>query len=197
MTINNREVNIEKYLWEVLFIFMFIGLCIFAYNQNEKILEMSEKHSFEKEELNNQIGRLEYKNIISAHKIHELQFELSIKNEKIREFEETIENAEIYSKHTVQASAYTTAVDETNADNGNTALGTTPTVGRTVAVSRDLQHWLGSWIYIEGMGVYKVEDLMNARWENKIDILMPTKSKAFQFGVRELNVSLIGSERPT
>lgn len=197
MTINEKNINLEKYLWELLFVLIFIGVCVFAYDQNNRMIEMSENHTNRVGELQNKIGMLEYKNILTLHRVHELQFDLSIKNEKIREFEEAVKDVDLYSLHTVQASAYTTAVDETNADNGNTALGTTPTVGRTVAVSRDLQHWLGAWIYIEGRGVYRVEDLMNARWENKIDILMPTKDQAFKFGVRELEVSLIGYERPS
>jgi 3D (Asp-Asp-Asp) domain-containing protein len=66
-----------------------------------------------------------------------------------------------------------------------------PKIG-TVAVSRDLfqQGWVfGRQIYIEGHGVYTIQDLMNARWENRIDIVLGSSKAAIQFG-KKLDVTV-------
>jgi 3D (Asp-Asp-Asp) domain-containing protein len=88
----------------------------------------------------------------------------------------------------VRATAYTASVDETDSDPMHTALMTRPTPGRTVAVSRDLMHLLGADVYIYGLGVRKVEDLMNERFTNSIDIFMTDKEKAQNFGVQHVTL---------
>lgn len=73
------------------------------------------------------------------------------------------------------------------------ASGKRPKVG-TVAVSRDLFYsgWpFGSRIYIEGLGIYRVNDLMHERWENRIDVFMPNTRLARKFGEREARVVLL------
>lgn len=80
--------------------------------------------------------------------------------------------------------AYTARREETNNDPENTALMQEPVSGWTVAVSRDLIHLLGKRIYIEGIGVRYVNDLMNPRFKNTIDILMPNVRTAREFGVK-------------
>lgn len=91
----------------------------------------------------------------------------------------------------LKATAYTTCVTETNKDNGNTATMQTPVAGWTVAVSPDLKSWLGKRVYIDGIGVRKVIDLMNKRYTRSIDILVGTKAQAFTFGTKALDVYLI------
>jgi len=64
-----------------------------------------------------------------------------------------------------------------------------------VAVSRDL--FYGGWsfgkkIYIEGHGVFEIQDLMNERYKNSIDILMYHKGDAKRFGRKILRTVLIG-----
>ena len=81
--------------------------------------------------------------------------------------------------------AYTTCYTETNRDNNNTALMQEPVVGWTVAVSRDLSYLLGKTVYIEGIGVRYVNDLMNSRFKNTVDVLVPNKSYAMHFGVKK------------
>lgn len=66
-----------------------------------------------------------------------------------------------------------------------TALGTTPIPGKTVAVSRDLLHLLGKRVYVSGYGVFKVEDLMNERFERRIDLFSRSVEKAIDFGIRD------------
>jgi len=74
-----------------------------------------------------------------------------------------------------------------------TASGTKPRVG-TVAVSQDLFYlgWVfGSKIYIEGLGIYKINDLMHPRWKNRIDVFLKNKRLARRFGRKEAKVVLL------
>lgn len=64
----------------------------------------------------------------------------------------------------------------------------------SVAVSRDLfaEGWVfGSRVYIEGYGIYRINDLMNGRFTNAIDIFFWDTKKAKYFGRKELTVALI------
>ena len=70
------------------------------------------------------------------------------------------------------------------------ALGKRPVIGKDVAVSRDLIYLLGKYVYIEGFGVRKVTDLMNARFKNRIDILVGSKKQARKLG-KIKNVKMI------
>jgi len=88
--------------------------------------------------------------------------------------------------------AYTGRVQETNCDPENTATLEKPVVGWTCAVSRDLMHWLGGCIYIEGIGVRRVNDLMNARFERAVDIFMGDVQQAKEFGRQEKQVIFLG-----
>ncbi len=78
------------------------------------------------------------------------------------------------------------------------ASGTRPKVG-TVAVSRNLFYsgWaFGSRIYIEGLGIYRINDLMHPRWENRIDIFLESEWLARRFGRKEARVVLLkGNEK--
>lgn len=97
----------------------------------------------------------------------------------------------IYSlKATV--TAYTNRVQETNCDPENTATMERAVVGGTCAVSRDLMHWLGGRIYIEGVGVRRVNDLMNARFERSVDIFVGDVKQAKEFGRQEKQVIFLG-----
>ncbi len=60
--------------------------------------------------------------------------------------------------------------------------------GRTVAVSRDLRRLLGRTVYIEGLGLRVVEDLMHARHVGRMDLCLPDREKAQAFGVRRLDM---------
>jgi phage FluMu protein Com len=64
----------------------------------------------------------------------------------------------------------------------------------TVAVSRDL-FWAG-WtfgrrVYIEGHGVFEINDLMNQRYERRVDVFQWSKEKAKAFGAVERRVALL------
>jgi len=82
----------------------------------------------------------------------------------------------------VTMTAYTASEDETNENPEKTAIMESPIPGWTCAVSRDFIQFLGDRIYIEGIGVRKVNDLMNVRYTKRIDILVGTKRQAYRIG---------------
>lgn len=65
-----------------------------------------------------------------------------------------------------------------------TATGTTPTVGRTVAVDPEVIPY-GSEVTINGH-TYIAEDCGGAVKGNRVDILFPTHNEALEFGVRQI-----------
>lgn len=91
-----------------------------------------------------------------------------------------------------EVTAYTNRKRETNSDPEHTATMTRPIPGLTCAVSRDLLHWLGGRIYIEGVGVWQVEDLMNERYERSVDLYMGDVKAAKEFGRQTLQVVYLG-----
>lgn len=88
----------------------------------------------------------------------------------------------------VTVTAYTASRDECDEDPGNTAIMTKPVVGWTVAVSRDLleEGWtFGRKVWIDGVGVREISDVMNEKWSGRIDVLVGKKKDAKRFGRRE------------
>ncbi len=64
----------------------------------------------------------------------------------------------------------------------------------TVAVSRDLfwNGWtFGKKIYIQGLGIFTINDLMNKKYKKHIDIFMYSYKKAKRFGKRYAKVILL------
>ena len=84
----------------------------------------------------------------------------------------------------VTISHYTRSKDETDSTPNQGSILTFVRPGFTVAVSHDLKWMLGHYIYIYGRGVFYVEDLMDDRWEMKLDILVDTKKEAYKIGVK-------------
>jgi 3D (Asp-Asp-Asp) domain-containing protein len=93
---------------------------------------------------------------------------------------------------TCSISAYTNHPQETNHDNNHTAIMEEPIAGYTCAVSQDLIHWLGGTIYIKGIGIRKVNDLMNKRFKKSIDLYMGTVKQAKEFGRQDKQVIFLG-----
>ncbi len=96
--------------------------------------------------------------------------------------------------HNVEVTAYTAAFNETDADPQITASMTKPIPGKTIAVSRDLFYsgWtFGKSVYIEGQGLFVIQDLMAKKWTMKIDICTGTKVEARQFGKKRLTAVLL------
>lgn len=79
---------------------------------------------------------------------------------------------------------------------GITYTGTTVKEGHTVAVDPDVIP-LGWWIYIDGIGLRKAEDIGSAIKGKKIDIYMDSEEEANKFGVkRGYKVYIIGPNKP-
>lgn len=83
----------------------------------------------------------------------------------------------------LEISAYTISKRETDKDPHVTAFMERPVPGKTCAVSRDLIKKLkDKRIYIEGVGVRKVNDTMNKRYTKSIDLVVNNKRQALDFG---------------
>lgn len=89
----------------------------------------------------------------------------------------------------IEVTAYTPDLAQCDADPWIAASGRYPEVG-TVAVSRDLfwRGWtFGRKVYLEGLGIYTINDLMARKWSARIDIVFPYSQKhwAINFGRRK------------
>ncbi len=96
----------------------------------------------------------------------------------------------------VSASGYSSSVAETDTTPFITAANTSTRLG-VLAVSRDLlseytpgaPFSFGDRAHISGLGDFLVEDVMSARWTNRIDVWFPTREQAVRFGLREVVLS--------
>jgi 3D (Asp-Asp-Asp) domain-containing protein len=111
------------------------------------------------------------------------------------------------STMTVTATAYTAREEECDSQPWVTASGTPSRVG-VIAVSRDIEQigiQLGDLVIIKGMGLFRVEDRMNRRWENRVDILHANLKAARRFAKRTVEImwversqtASLESSRPT
>ncbi|MFW6121249.1 MAG: 3D domain-containing protein [Petrotogales bacterium] len=116
--------------------------------------------------------------------VHLLKSELEVKDGIISSYDAS-------NSKNLTITAYTAREQETNSNPEQTATMEKPVPGWTVAVSQDLKGWLGKRIYIEGLGVFKVNDLMNGRYTNRVDILKPTVAQANKFGKQKREVVLV------
>lgn len=100
------------------------------------------------------------------------------------------ETEEITGKKMVaNLSAYTASADECGKSDGITASGKMVTPNRTLACPKN--YAFGTKVHIEGMGEYTCEDRGGAIKGNKFDIYVVTKSEAFAFGRRNLEVTVM------
>jgi 3D (Asp-Asp-Asp) domain-containing protein len=96
-------------------------------------------------------------------------------------------------KKVLTVTAYSPRAQECDADPHITATNRRVRPG-IIAVSRDLfdKGWVfGRKVYIKGMGVYTIDDLMHQRKTNQIDVFMPETGKAVRFGVQTMEVFLL------
>lgn len=195
-----KELEIEKspYLHVgvtiSIIIILFIGFKFGEFNFEQKY-EEKEKNYIYQNEIEILKSLLKNKDeIIETLSIKNKEYIIHISKleENIIEKNQFVDEIDLYSIHSLEITAYTNSEDETNGDLNNTAIMNKPIVGRTVAVSHDLKHWLGKWVYIETIGMRKVEDLMSPTYEKKMDLLVSNKELAFEFGVKQLNVVLLG-----
>jgi len=107
--------------------------------------------------------------------------------------EETLANltqllSEGSAKMNLRVSAYTARTQETDADPKNTAIMVKPKPGWTAAVSRDMVHLLGKKIYVEGLGVRVVNDIMAEDKKMAVDLCVGTVKEAAKVGTSERKV---------
>lgn len=129
-------------------------------------------------------------NAIQIQKLKEEVYFLREENKTITQHAENLQKRFVLK---VEATAYTPRKEECNNDFMNTAIMETPKPGWHIAVSHDLLFMLGKKVYIKGYGVRMVSDLMNERFKNKIDIMVGKVSEAREFGVKELEIVVLGS----
>jgi 3D (Asp-Asp-Asp) domain-containing protein len=99
-------------------------------------------------------------------------------------------SGQAFKTMTVTATAYTAREEECNSEPWITASGTPSRVG-VIAVSRDMEKLgikLGDVIIIKGMGMFRVEDRMNKRWKNRVDILHANLQAAKLFAKRQVEI---------
>ena len=128
-------------------------------------------------------------------------FELKHKNnlliKDLKFYSELVTNIVNYSKKyskiykIKRLSCYTPSHDETDSTPRTTAINKKVKVGRTAAVSPDLEFMLGKYIYIHGYGIFEVTDVTHSRYKKTIDLcLSEDKSFCEKFGVKE-NVNVV------
>lgn len=120
----------------------------------------------------------------------------NIQHKERQEASQRIQMEDIMCKNCaryVDCTAYTASEDETDSDPTITASMTKVRPG-IIAVSRDLfdQGFVfGKKVYIEGLGIYTVMDLMNKKYINRIDVFLGNKKEAFSFGAKKVKISLL------
>ena len=75
-----------------------------------------------------------------------------------------------------------------DSDHKNTATMTRPVAGRTVAISDKLFYdgWFGAKIYIDGIGIFRVEDRMSSSIIDKqIDVCVNSRKRAMALGIKK------------
>ena len=105
-------------------------------------------------------------------------------------YEQLASRGEIRSMN-MEITAYTSSADECGKDDGITASGE---FVRRGIVATDSSIPFGTILYIEGVGEVVVKDRGGAITEDRVDLYVPTKDEAFNFGRQTKKVYFIGSE---
>lgn len=133
--------------------------------------------------------------------IQQQEQQLKSQSDEINQLKTQIDQGPRRSWITMTASAYTT---HTNGDpntggawGDKTATGTTPSEGRTIAVDRNLIP-LGTKLQVKFPepfsylnGTYVAEDTGSAIHGHKVDLYLGSLNKCLEFGVRDIQVSII------
>lgn len=98
----------------------------------------------------------------------------------------------------IVATGYTSSVRETDSTPFITASMTRVRPG-CLALSRDLLRTFtpgapfdfGDWAVIPGVGIFIVEDTMNARWHNRADIWFNSRRQAVRWGRRQVLIARV------
>lgn len=167
-----------------------VNLFHFSNRENKLINRMTSKIQILKAEHNFFRTKYEFDKKVITERVVGYEQNVEINREGLKNLKELSRIERVIH---AEVTAYTLSISECNEDLDNTAAMLKPRLGM-VAVSRDLFYngWVfGKKIYVQGLGIFVVGDLMNQRWEKRIDILLPTKEKANQFGKQKLKVALL------
>lgn len=205
---------IPKKDWTIALFFFLVPLSLmFGFATFDLMGEVDEKNiliSYQRDvrdDLQNQIAALSYEldYYIQTHanlvverektkklqeEIQTLTYTLQQKQNKIKELKEW---NRILDLRSVKVSAYTPTVEECDDTPFINAAGKHVREG-TVAVSPDLkeQGWtFGKRVYIKNVGIFVIEDVMNPRWKNKLDVFMFDRDRAIQFGLKNTKAVLL------
>ena len=192
--------------WFAMLVCVLSGFCVVSFlgmilllNSNKAEAEMFAQQKYYEEKIH-QVQMdyaLERENVEVhyAELICELEGKLKASEVKTGELESFIQSMDIVNKPIVLAvtrTAYTASRDECDSTPHITATGTKPKVGRTIAVSRDLfEHLKHRKVYIEGLGVFTIEDTMNERYTNRVDLLVSSKSEAKKIGIGKVKMMVL------
>ena len=96
---------------------------------------------------------------------------------------------EVRETFVAEVSAYTNAVDETDSDNNITASGK---IAEGNIVACPIRFKFGTTVEINGK-IFVCEDRMNSRYRHGdyFDILVETKTEAFEWGRRNVEVKVL------
>ncbi|HEC66995.1 MAG TPA: hypothetical protein ENI23_17095 [bacterium] len=75
-----------------------------------------------------------------------------------------------------------------NCPNGQTATGTRPLEGKTIACGPSYR---GKWVNLAGLGKRKCEDRGGAIHDGRVDIYLDSYQEALSFGKRSLTMNVL------
>jgi len=119
-----------------------------------------------------------------------LEIERGFWQRRARAAQETILRSR---QRVVEVSAYSARKGECDPDPHITASVRPPKPG-TVAVSRDLfdMGWtFGKRVYLKGLGQYVINDVMNQRYQMRVDVFMDHNRAAKEFGIQTTEAILL------
>lgn len=138
--------------------------------------------------------------VVKDQKIDDLQHQLTLVKQTSEARKLMVAEARILQKaaskppvREVTVTAYNPTTDQCDAD-PLIAASMRKVRSGTIAVSRDLfdQGWVfGRKVRIEGLGIFEINDLMNKRFTQRIDIFMWDENQARQFGHRTIKAALL------
>ncbi|WFS62543.1 hypothetical protein LF599_18100 [Pseudodesulfovibrio thermohalotolerans] len=138
--------------------------------------------------------------VVKQQKIDDLTHRLELVQKTAEARKILVEEARLLQKaknrspvRTVTVTAYNPSTDQCD-DDPLIAASMRKVRSGTIAVSRDLfdQGWVfGRKVRIEGYGIFEINDLMNKRYHQRIDIFMWDESRAREFGRKNIKAALL------
>ena len=138
--------------------------------------------------------------VVKQQEIDGLQHKLALAEHTAEARKQMVEEVRLLQKaasappvRNVTVTAYNPTTDQCDADPLIAASMRKVRLG-TIAVSRDLfdQGWVfGRKVRIEGIGIFEINDLMNKRFTQRIDIFMWDEGQARQFGKKNIKAALL------